>query len=45
MAVHIPRQAQTLLETLLARNPAVLIVGARQIGKSSPDCCCCRNRQ
>ena len=35
MAVHIPRQAQTLLETLLARNPAVLIVGARQIGKSS----------
>ena len=32
---HIPRQARKMLEALLARNPAVILTGARQAGKSS----------
>ena len=35
MKRHIPRQAQALLEALLARNPAVSLIGGRQTGKSS----------
>ena len=35
MDKYVPRQAEALLQALLARNPAVILTGARQTGKSS----------